>query len=806
MARKKKDDTIERNEIILQKPMEDIMRDSMIPYAEHVILERALPRVEDGLKPVQRRILYSMLELGNTPDKPYRKCARIVGDCLGKYHPHGDTSVYDALVRMAQDFNMRGVLIDGHGNFGSVDGDTAAAMRYTEARMAPLAMELLRDLEKDTVSFSLNFDDTLKEPDMLPGRFPNLLVNGASGIAVGLATNIPTHNLGEAIDAVIAVMDNPKITLDEVMQVLPAPDFPTGGLLLNTEEIRKAYETGRGRLLLRAKVEIEEANAGKKNLVITELPYQVNKSALLEKILKLSEEKKGILSGISDIRDESDRTGMRAVVELKRDVDAQKVLAHLYRVSDLQITFGVNMVAIADGKPMQLSLLELIRRYIAHQKNVVTRRTQYELKQAQAREHILKGLMIAVDNLDAVIKLIRASKNPKEAREGLMKNFGLTEIQAQAILDMRLQRLTGLEIEALRKEYAEILKTIARLEGILGSEKKLLRVIRQEMTDIRDRFADPRRTQLIEDVPLVQETPEDNVVIEPCVLIRTRMGYLKRLQPKVYAKKEETEDAPDQIFETITEEKFLFFTNFGNCFTLTAEQIPECKWKDRGLAPTGLLAGLEHGEEVVALLPRSGAGESLLFVTARGLVKRTLSSEYGARKGRVAAIGLKEGDALLRVLPFNTEENLMLLTERAMAIRIDGTEIPVNGRAAAGVRGMALEPGDKVCFADFVPDAGELVMMSERGYAKRCLLVDFETQRRAGKGVKAFSFNKNGANGSGVVFASVVTEPYTLHVQQADRTVTDLGTEEILIESKVGRGKPYLVALMDNVVTKCWRD
>ncbi len=806
MARKKKDDTIERNEIILQKPMEDIMRDSMIPYAEHVILERALPRVEDGLKPVQRRILYSMLELGNTPDKPYRKCARIVGDCLGKYHPHGDTSVYDALVRMAQDFNMRGVLIDGHGNFGSVDGDTAAAMRYTEARMAPLAMELLRDLEKDTVSFSLNFDDTLKEPDMLPGRFPNLLVNGASGIAVGLATNIPTHNLGEAIDAVIAVMDNPKITLDEVMQVLPAPDFPTGGLLLNTEEIRKAYETGRGRLLLRAKVEIEEANAGKKNLVITELPYQVNKSALLEKILKLSEEKKGILSGISDIRDESDRTGMRAVIELKRDVDAQKVLAHLYRVSDLQITFGVNMVAIADGKPMQLSLLELIRRYIAHQKNVVTRRTQYELKQAQAREHILKGLMIAVDNLDAVIKLIRASKNPKEAREGLMKNFGLTEIQAQAILDMRLQRLTGLEIEALRKEYAEILKTIARLEGILGSEKKLLRVIRQEMTDIRDRFADPRRTQLIEDVPLVQETPEDNVVIEPCVLIRTRMGYLKRLQPKVYAKKEEAEDAPDQIFETITEEKFLFFTNFGNCFTLTAEQIPECKWKDRGLAPTGLLAGLEHGEEVVALLPRSGAGESLLFVTTRGLVKRTLSSEYGVRKGRVAAIGLKEGDALLRVLPFNAEENLMLLTERAMAIRIDGTEIPVNGRAAAGVRGMALEPGDKVCFADFVPDAGELVMMSERGYAKRCLLVDFEVQRRAGKGVKAFSFNKNGANGSGVVFASVVTEPYVLHVQQADRTVTDLGTEEILIESKAGRGKPYLVALMDNVVTKCWRD
>ena len=791
---------------IIQRPMEEVMHISMIPYAEHVILERALPRVEDGLKPVQRRILFTLSELGVTPDKPHKKCARIVGDCLGKYHPHGDSSVYDAMVRMAQPYSMRALLVDGHGNFGSIDGDSAAAMRYTEARMAPLALEMLRDIDKDTVPFSFNFDDTLKEPDMLPARFPNLLVNGASGIAVGLATNIPPHNLKEAIDAAILVMDKPEATLDEIMSVLPAPDFPTGGRLIRNDEIRAAYETGRGKLTLRAKVHIEDGAAGRKLIVITEVPYQIPKAAMLEKILKLSEERKVQLGGIYDIRDESDRTGLRAVIELKRDVDPMAILSVLYKYSDLQITFGVNMVAIAEGRPVQMGVKAMLTYYIEHQKRVVTRRTKYELEQAQAREHILKGLMIAVDNLDAVIKLIRASKNPKEAREGLMKNFGLTEIQAQAILDMRLQRLTGLEIEALRKEYAEILKTIARLEGILGSEKKLLRVIRQEMTDIRDRFADPRRTQLIEDVPLVQETPEDNVVIEPCVLIRTRMGYLKRLQPKVYAKKEETEDAPDQIFETITEEKFLFFTNFGNCFTLTAEQIPECKWKDRGLAPTGLLAGLEHGEEVVALLPRSGAGESLLFVTARGLVKRTLSSEYGARKGRVAAIGLKEGDALLRVLPFNAEENLMLLTERAMAIRIDGTEIPVNGRAAAGVRGMALEPGDKVCFADFVPDAGELVMMSERGYAKRCLLVDFEVQRRAGKGVKAFSFNKNGANGSSVVFASVVTEPYVLHVQQADRTVTDLGTEEILIESKAGRGKPYLVALMDNVVTKCWRD
>ena len=806
MARRKKDDsTLERNEIILQKPMEEIMHESMIPYAEHVILERALPRVEDGLKPVQRRILYTMLELSNTPDKPHRKCARIVGDCLGKYHPHGDTSVYDAMVRMAQDFNMRALLVDGHGNFGSVDGDSAAAMRYTEARMAPLAMELLRDLDKDTVPFSLNFDDTLKEPDLLPGRFPNLLVNGASGIAVGLATNIPTHNLGEAIDAVVAMMDDPDITLDELMKIIPGPDFPTGGLLLNTDEIRKAYETGRGRLLLRAKVQVEEASGGKKNIVITELPYQVNKSAMLEKILRLSEEKKGILAGISDIRDESDRTGMRAVIELKRDVDADKVLNHLYRVSDLQVSFGVNMVAIADGKPRQLSLREMLARYIAHQKRVVTRRTQYELNQAKAREHILAGLMIAVDQLDAVIALIRASKNPKEAREGLMEKFGLSEIQAQAILDMRLQRLTGLEILALKKEYAELLKHIAKLEGILKNEKKLIKVIRDEITEIRERYADPRRTQLIEAQPVIREEEENVSYAEPCIVVRTRAGYLKRMQPKVFAKREEVEDVPQDVFQLKTDERLMLFTNLGTCFTITADQIPEAKWKDRGLAPTGLLAGLEQNEQVVCMMTKEGAGESLVFFTKRGMVKRTLSAEYGARKGKVAGISLKKGDELLDVLPFEAENNLLLITRKAMSLRMDAAEIPVNGRATSGVKGMGVELDDELAFASFVPEAGEMVLLSNRGYAKRCLLVDFEAQKRGGKGVKCFAFNKNGANGSALVCARPVTEPYTLEVVQADKTVTPISTEEIMIESKTGRGKPYIVALMDNVVLRCYK-
>lgn len=804
MARKKKGDTIERNEIIVQKSMEEIMHDSMIPYAEHVIMERALPRVEDGLKPVQRRILYTMLELQNTPDKPHRKCARIVGDCLGKYHPHGDTSVYDAMVRMAQKFNMRGLLVDGHGNFGSVDGDSAAAMRYTEARMAPLAMELLRDLEKNTVSFSLNFDDTLKEPDMLPGRYPNLLVNGASGIAVGLATNIPTHNLGEAINAVIAVMDQPDITLDELMHIIPAPDFPTGGLLLDTPEIRKAYETGRGRLLLRAKVDVENISGGKKNLVITELPYQVNKSALLEKILKISEEKKGVLAGISDIRDESDRLGMRAVIELKRDADPDRVLAQLYRQSDLQTTFGVNMVAIAEGKPMQLSLLGIIHRYITHQKNIVTRRTQYDLDQAKAREHILSGLMIAVDQLDAIIACIRASKNPREARENLMRNFGLTEIQAQAILDMRLQRLTGLEILALRKEYEEMLKLISRLEGILKSEKKLLKVIRDEMLDIRDRFADERRTKLIEDIPLAKEEVEPKAAAEPCTVVRTRMGYLKRMAPKVYAKREEAEDAPLQEISLDTESKLLLFTSLGSCFTVSADQIPDCKWKDRGLAPTGLLAGLEKDETVVSMLCKETISDSLVFLTRKGMIKRTASSDYGSRKGKVVGISLRNDDQLLEVLPFEEGMNLMLFSKKAMSIRINANDLPINGRATVGVKGMGLEIDDEVKFAFFVPDAGEIVLVSERGYAKRCLLVDFEMQKRGGKGVKAFAFNKNGNNGTTLVWASVVMQPYNIEIVLADKTAIMINTEEIMIESKVSRAKPYIVALMDNIVTQCY--
>ena len=748
---------------ILDINMEDVMHNSMMPYAEHVILERALPRVEDGLKPVQRRILYTMMELGTTPDKPHRKCARIVGDCLGKYHPHGDSSVYGALVHMAQDFSMRCPMVDGHGNFGSIDGDGAAAMRYTEARMTPLAMEMLRDIEKDTVPFRLNFDDTLKEPDMLPARFPNLLVNGANGIAVGLATNIPTHNLGEAVRAVIAQMENPDISLDDLMQILPGPDFPTGGVLLNNEEIRRGYETGRGRLILRARVNIEDGASGRKLIVITEIPYQVNKAAMLEKIQKLSEEKKAALGGIYDIRDESDRTGMRAVIELKRD-------AYLYKYSDLQVTFGVNMVAIVGGKPKLLSLKELIASYIDYQKQVVTRRTEYELKQAKARCHILEGLMIALDNLDEVIALIRASKSPKEARIGLMERFALTEVQAQAILDMRLQRLTNLEVESLRKEYADILKLISRLEGILKSGKKLIELIRKEMEAIADTFADERRTTLEapDDAPV--ELPDNTPVPEDAVVIFTEGGYLKRVWPAQLKRtplptvEENPTEAARWLLPTTTAENLYIFTSLGNCYPVRVGTIAESKPKDRGQLLSGVLKDIEEGEEPLLMLTCDPARvkdlPDFLFLSKNGMVKRTAAADYDVRSRKYPALSLKKGDSLLTVLPAANEGDLLLVTRGGMSIRFPLSTVPVQGRIATGVKAMSVEAGDQVAWVAQLIETDEIVLFSERGCAKRIPQVDFEPQNRAGKGVRCFYFNKNGSNGRVIAgFCCVSRDP-----------------------------------------------
>ena len=808
---RKDDKTPVVEENILSVPMEEVMHMSMIPYAEHVIMDRAIPRVEDGMKPVQRRILFTMNELGITPDTPYRKCARIVGDCLGKYHPHGDSSVYDALVRLAQDFSMRGTLVDGHGNFGSVDGDSAAAMRYTEARMTPLAMLMLRDIDKDTVPFRLNFDDTLKEPDMLPASFPNLLVNGAGGIAVGLATNIPPHNLRESINAVIAQIDNPDITVDELMQIIPAPDFPTGGILLNTPELRAAYETGRGKLLLRARTHVEDGPAGRKLIVITEIPYQVNKSAMLEKILRLSEEKKAALGCIYDIRDESDRTGMRAVIELRKDADVDKVLAYLFKYSDMQVTFGVNMVAIADGKPRLLSLRRMIRYYIRHRKNVITARTQYELDKAKARAHILEGLMIAVDNLDEVIQLIRKSENPKAAKSGLMERFGLTEIQAQAILDMRLQRLTGLEILALRKEYAELLKTIAELEAILNDEKKLMNVIKKELKAVADQFGDDRRTTIEEVHNVVEALVKEEKVAEEALVTFSREGYLRRSWPK--AKKAaqpedgQPDDPPVYSFETDTDHTLFFFTNIGNCYQLNVGALPEMnKPKDRGSLLSGVLAGLENGEEPVYLMCATSEElnslPDLLFVTSRGQLKRSAASEYAVKRSKFGALNLREGDSLHAVLSLDVSSDVLMISETGMCIRFHADQVPAMGRVSGGVKGMTLDLSDRILWVGQPAAADQLLLFTERGFGKRVPYTDYEPQARGGKGVKTFYYQKSGSNGSHIAGVALVTEAgQNVVIHQKTSQPTQLSADEVILQSKQDRGMPYVMALMDDTVT-----
>ena len=798
---------------ILDTSMEDVMHNSMIPYAEHVILERALPRVEDGLKPVQRRILYTMQELGTTPDKPHRKCARIVGDCLGKFHPHGDSSVYGALVHMAQDFSLRAPLVDGHGNFGSIDGDSAAAMRYTEARMAPLALQMLRDLEKNTVPFRLNFDDTLKEPDMLPSRFPNLLVNGANGIAVGLATNIPPHNLGEAIRAVIAQMEDPDITLDQLMQIIPGPDFPTGGILIRNEEIRKGYETGRSKLTLRARVSLEDGSAGRKLIVITEIPYQVNKSAMLEKIQKLREERKAALSGIYDIRDESDRTGMRAVIELKKDVDPQKVLAFLYKYSDLQITFGLNMVAIAGGKPALLGLKDLIRYYVEFQKKVVTQRTRFDLDQAKARAHILEGLMVALDNLDEVIALIRASKSPREAKAALMERFSLTEIQAQAILDMRLQRLTNLEVKSLRDEYANILKTISRLEGILKSEKKLLGVIRSELLEISEQYEDERRTSLEENAASASEIPEDAPVPEDAVLCYTRGGYLKRISPAALkrtplpAVDESPEESPLFLLQTNTAETLYILTDHANCYPIQISRLQEFKPRDRGQLLSGVLADVEEEEKPLLLFASSSSGmeklPDLIFVTSGGMVKRSAAADYAVRSRKYPAIALKKEDHLISVRFLSEADDILLLSRQGMSIRFSPDSIPCQSRTASGVRGMALDPDDSVCWSGQLAQDSELVLFSERGWAKRLPQSQFELQNRAGKGVRCFPFNKNGSNGHSLAGISLFKANCSgnIFILQARSGCTRLDKDEILMQNRQGKGMPYVMAILDDIIT-----
>jgi len=802
MARKKDTAGTEYKERLLPVTMEDVMHNSMLPYAEYVILDRAIPRVEDGLKPVQRRILYTMLELSLTPDRPHRKSARIVGDCLGKYHPHGDTSVYDAMVRMAQPFNMSAPLVDGHGNFGSMDGDPPAAMRYTEARMAPLALELLRDIDKDTVNFSLNFDDTLKEPDVLPGRFPNLLVNGASGIAVGLATNIPPHNLGEAIDATVAMLTKPDIAVDELMTYLPGPDFPTGGLLLNTGEIRSAYETGRGRLVLRAKAHIERQKNGKSFIVVTELPYQVNKAAAQEKILRLSESKKALFAGISDIREESDRAGMRVVIEVKKDADPEKILNYLYKYSDLQVNFGVNMVAIADGKPKLMGLKELLAHYIEHQKNVVTRRTRHDLEAAERRAHILEGLIIAVDHVDEVIRLIRASRTPADAKDALLQRFSLTQVQAQAILDMRLARLTSLQIVELRAEYDEVIKLIAELKAILENPKKLIAVIRRELLEIKRKYAVPRRTALIDGCPDIAVDESELKVVSDVTVYATAAG-IKRVGAKLFAQKGSQEEGRTHFaLDTRTDRRVQFFTNRGTMYAIDAEDIPEPRGKQLGSMPAALFAGWNDGERIVAAFSFDAYPEdsSLLFFTKQGMAKRASLAEFETRNKKYAAIGLKEGDEVVSVVLDNGLPTVLMVTEKGMSIRFAADSIPRMGRTAAGVKAIALEEGDAVLFAQPVPEDGQMLLISDLGYAKRTLILDYECQNRNGKGQRTFELKKSGANGTKLAAALLLTGPATFAVEQLRSGKTVFSTDEVLVEKRQSRGQPLVMAMLDDVV------
>ena len=784
---------------IITKGMEAVMHDSMIPYAEYVIMERALPRIEDGLKPVQRRILYTMLELGLTPDKPHRKSARIVGDCLGKYHPHGDTSVYDAMVRMAQEFNMQMPMVDGHGNFGSVDGDSAAAMRYTEARMTPVAMEMLRDLEKDTVKFSLNFDDTLKEPDLLPGRFPNLLVNGSSGIAVGLATNIPPHNMGEAIDAAIMYMDDPEVSLDELMKVMPCPDFPTGGYILESDEIRNAYETGRGKITVRAKAEIEEQKNGKKLIVVTEMPYQVNKAKALEDILHISEEKKALFAGIGEIRDESDRMGMRAVIEVKKDADAEKILQYLYKYSDLQVTFGVNMVAIADGKPQTLGLREILRHYIIHQENVVTRRTKFDLDAAERREHILEGLMVAIANIDEVIALIRAAKSPKEAKEGLMKRFELTDIQAQAILDLRLQRLTNLERLAIEKEYREVGRLIKEYKGILSSEEKLRAVIRREMLAIKEKYAVSRRTRLIQGQEEIVVSREDMIVVDDAIVALLEGGKIRRLPKRTFTAESIASEKPVFIMETQTDRRLRVFTSHGNCLIIGVDELPEVRLTAKATNLNSLVQ-LEKDEEIVACFDEV-KDDTLVFFTALGNAKRTEGKEFDLRTKKTAAIALKDDDRVIAVEKQDeTAGTVIMISKGGMSIRFATDTVPVMGKGAGGVKCMKLDEGDRVIFAAQIADEGEILTISDRGYAKRSLVFDYEIQGRNGKGLKTFDFKKNGSNGTAIAAALYVKEPYDIVIRQFHGEETVVNTETVFIEQRPGKGMLTVMALLDDIV------
>ncbi len=774
-------------------PLEEVLPSSMLPYAEFVILDRALPRVEDGLKPVQRRILYTMHEMGLMPDKPHKKSARIVGDCMGKYHPHGDSSVYDAMVRMAQDFNMGKTLVNGHGNFGSVDGDPAAAMRYTEARLEPIALELLRDLDKNTVPFSLNFDDSLKEPDMLPGRFPNLLVNGASGIAVGLATNIPPHNLAETIDGVVAYIDNPHIKLNEMLKYIPAPDFPTGGYII-ANELNQAYKTGKGKITLRAKIRVEEGEGDKKNIVVTELPYQVNKANLMRKIAELREDKKEELASVTKVSDESDRNGMRAVIEIKKDADVNKILKTLYKYSDLEVTFGMNMVAIANGKPVLLGLMDIIKHYVNYQREVVLRRTRYDLNQAKDRCHILEGLIVAVRNIDEVIRIIKKAESTADAREKLKKRFDLSEKQAQAILDLRLARLTKLEVFKLEEELKALKALIEKLTAIVGSNRLQLQVVREEILEIKKKYKTPRRSVLVfSEDEAAAERGDIRAPGVQSILGITADGKIKcvseknfNMSNKAVGEKSKAGSVLVKELRMLSDAPAFIFSDKGNCFKIYPQDYLK-KFGDEGYELTDLFEGAEKGETPVSLALADVEEGNLLFITESGMLKKTARSEYNTGKPFFPAIRLNEGDRLISVQADEEDEfvTVFFVTRGGMCLNAKKDDIPLQGRIAGGVKGMNLKEGDKVVFASQIDGEGEIVVAISGGRYKRVITAQIDPLPRYRKGVQIASLK----NDDKVIFADYVTVPYLLAAELDGGGMCELSTEDIPIDATSTRGR-----------------
>lgn len=734
------------------------MKKSYIDYAMSVIVGRALPDVRDGLKPVHRRILYSMHELGLTPDKGFRKCARIVGDVLGKYHPHGDTAVYDALVRMAQDFSIRYTLVNGHGNFGSVDGDSAAAMRYTEARMQKITSELLKDINKNTVDFIPNFDGEEEEPSVLPSRFPNLLVNGSAGIAVGMATNIPPHNLTEVINGINMLIDDPEVSVHELMTEIKGPDFPTYGCIVGKSGIRKAYETGRGKVVIRAKADIEEIK-GKHRIIVTEIPYQVNKAKLIENMAELVKDKK--INGISDLRDESDREGMRIVIELKRDANPNVILNQLYKHTKMQDTFGIIMLALVNGEPMVLNLKQVLEHYITFQKEIIRRRAKYDLDKARARAHILEGLRIALDHIDAVISLIRASKTTNEAKEGLMDKFGLSEKQAEAILDMKLQRLTGLEREKIEEEYTKLMEFIKSLEEILSSEALVLKIIKDELNEIKAKYGDERRTEIIagdgNDIDI-----EDLIQQKDVVITLTHAGYIKRLPVETYsaqrrggrgiqAMSTKEDDFVEHIFTTSTHSDLLFFTNTGRVYQLKAYQIPEAGRTAKGTNLINIIP-LNPDERIQTVLYLTEFKEDnyLIMGTKNGIIKKTSLDKYSSiRKNGLNAINLRDDDELISVRPTDGDSEIIYVTKNGYAIRFSEKDVRPMGRTASGVKAITLRSGDEVVSMEVAKSEEELLVVSENGFGKRTPVSEYSLQKRGGKGVITYKISEKTGNAVG---------------------------------------------------------